>query len=189
MILHYHASQSQFRTYYNRHENSSLTLYDVKDLLPRYQGQALASNEKENKNAPVRRPPPPTPAMRPKADHDKSGSRSSPLSIQPSPRERDIDRPPCGGCESIWEPGRVAMARMPLHSRAAGIGIINQGRICSCFGENRDWDKHYRNDSLEYCRHEEKKRKRNPSGGRESTHLYTLPRVLWVPRSASPEVG
>ncbi|KXX73299.1 hypothetical protein MMYC01_209927 [Madurella mycetomatis] len=76
----------------------------------------------------------------------KPGYRSSPLSIQPQ-REAN-DRHLCRQSESKKGP----------HCRVPRISFINPG--------NTKEDNYYRNDSLKYCRHEEKKRKESRKDGR-----------------------
>ncbi|KAK1459660.1 hypothetical protein CMEL01_02659 [Colletotrichum melonis] len=78
---------------------------------------------KKRKNRPVRRPPTPTLTVRPRA-RPRSGTRSSPLSIQQPLQEAAL----------LAEDARATRV---LHSRVSRISIINQGGICSSFREPR----------------------------------------------------
>jgi hypothetical protein len=76
-----HCSDSEIMSQHRTKNVPSTT-----QILPCLQSTSPESNEKEGKETPVRRPSIPTPLERPKArPREKSGYRSSPLSIQPRP--------------------------------------------------------------------------------------------------------
>ncbi|KAK4140720.1 uncharacterized protein C8A04DRAFT_14688, partial [Dichotomopilus funicola] len=99
------------------------------------------------------------PARAPKGKTSrKSGYRSSPLSIQSQPREP----------ATATFAGR-SRVKKGSHCRVPRISFINPG--------NTKEDEYYRNDSLKYCRHEEKKEKRKIQKLAASMRLNT--RWMW----------
>ncbi|KAF6809645.1 hypothetical protein CSOJ01_06817 [Colletotrichum sojae] len=116
---------------------------------------APESNEKEEKDTPVRRPSTPTPTVRPKA-RPQTGTRSSPLSIQLYTKCR-----PPSSRRVREQPEFFTLGRRGFQSSTRVGSVASLG--------NQEEVEYYRNDSLKYCRHKEKREKkilRLAAGGR-----------------------
>ncbi|KAK4640059.1 hypothetical protein QC761_0088010 [Podospora bellae-mahoneyi] len=92
-------------------------------------------------------------------DLEKSGYRSSPLSIQPQHKGQ---RPAGRELKRLLTVGRRGYRSSTRVGSVAPLG-------------NTKEDDYYRNDSLKYCRHEEKKKKKHRNGGRRALNLYPSP--------------